>query len=101
MYPQWGTADAEITLPSVETPEPINVLSLNPGLGETISALASPTARILLLALISAFPVHSPSFFSPNSLPTFYKAGAVSRVGRGIEQVPLLVVTSDLSRFLW
>ena len=60
LSPHWGTADADITVPSVENPELTNVLRLKPGVGQNIAMHASPTARNFFLGLISTFPVHSP-----------------------------------------
>ena len=57
------TAYAEIKIPSVENMEPTNVLPLKSGLGQNIAMHASPTARKFFLVLISAIPVHWPSFF--------------------------------------
>ena len=62
--PQWGTADAEIKVLSVENPGLTNVLPLKLGVGQNIAMHASPTARNYFLVLISTFPVHSPSFSS-------------------------------------
>ena len=64
--PQWGTADAEIKVPSVENSELPKVLPLKPGVGQNIAMHASSTAMNFFL--ISTFPVHSTSFFSGLSL---------------------------------
>ena len=68
---QWGTADAEITVPSVENPEMTYVLLLEPGVGQNRSMRASPTARNVFLVLISTFPVPSPLFFQILTLLIF------------------------------
>ena len=60
---QWVTAETEIKIPSVENTEPTNVLPVKSGLGQNIAMHASPTARKFFLVLISAIPVHWPSFF--------------------------------------
>ena len=61
-FPQWGTADTEIRVPSAENPELSKViLSLKPGVGQNIALCASPTARI------SAFLISTFSFL-PNDL---------------------------------
>ena len=58
-----GTADAEINVPSFET-RVDKCSPLTPGVGQNIAMHASPAARNFFLALISTFPVHSPSYFS-------------------------------------
>ena len=45
-FAQWGAADAEVKVHSVENPELANVLSLYPGVGQNIATHASPTAGI-------------------------------------------------------
>ena len=60
---EWGAADAEIKVPSVENPELANVLPLKPGVDENIAMHALPTARNFFFVLILTFPVDSPSFF--------------------------------------
>ena len=60
---QWDTADAEIKTHLVRT-QSSKILSIKSGVGQNISMHASPTARDFFLELISAFPVHSRSFFS-------------------------------------
>ena len=62
---QWYTADAEITVPSIENyPETLRdeaVNRLRPGVGQNIARHAWLNARNVFLVLVSAFPVHSPS----------------------------------------
>ena len=58
IYPQWGTADAQIKVPSAENLELSCVLALKPGVGQNIAMHASPTARSFLLVLITNFPKH-------------------------------------------
>ena len=60
---QWGIVDTEIMVSSVVNPELTNA-PLKPGVGQNIAMHASPTARNFSLVLISASPVHSPSFFT-------------------------------------
>ena len=89
--PHWGTADAEINVPTVENlelsrhgalsikttrlirngnPELTNVLPLKSGVRQNTPTHSSPTARTFVLVLISTFPVYSPTFFQ-DSLITF------------------------------
>ena len=58
--PQWGAADAEIKVPSVENTD--KILPLKPGAGQDIAMHATLTARNFLL--ISTRPAQSPAFFS-------------------------------------
>ena len=60
---RWGTADAEIKALSAEHPKLSNVPALKPEVGQNITFHASPTAWNSTF-LISAFLVHSTSFFS-------------------------------------
>jgi len=46
---EWGAADTEIKVPSVENPELANVLLLKPGVDENIAMHALPTARNFFL----------------------------------------------------
>ena len=50
---QWGTADVEISNPSVENPELTNVLPLRPGVGQNIATHAVSAARDVLLLFFS------------------------------------------------
>ena len=59
-FAQWGTADAEVKVHSVENPELANVLPLKPGAGQNIATHASSTVRNFFLVLIRTFSVHSP-----------------------------------------
>ena len=43
---QWGTADTEIKVPSVENPEMTNILPLKPWVSQNIASHASPTASV-------------------------------------------------------
>ena len=43
--PQWGTADAEIKVPSVEKPDVTNILLFKLGVDQNIAMHASRTAR--------------------------------------------------------
>ena len=62
-YRQWGTADAEIKVPSVENPAE---RPSKPGIGQNIATNrpTSPTARSFFFVPVSSFPV-------PGHLPTF------------------------------
>ena len=46
-FPHWGTEYAEIKVPSVENPEPINVLPLKPGAGQNKSCMLCPLDELL------------------------------------------------------
>ena len=63
-YPQWGIADTEIKVPSVENTELTSVLPLKLGVGQNIATHASPAPGDFFDVLTSTFKVHSPSFFS-------------------------------------
>ena len=91
MNPQWGTADAEIKIPSVENPELTNALPLKPGVCQNIAMHASPTTRNFFLVLILTLQVHSPSFI-PNPLPAVFVLAAFS-VDRTVSRtvIPLLI----------
>ena len=65
------TADAEISVPSVENPELTNVLPLKPGVGQNIAVHASPTARNFFHVLILPSRSIYLNFFAQNYLPTF------------------------------
>ena len=54
-YPQWGTANAEIKVISVENPVLKKILHLKPGVGQNIATHASSTTRSIFLVFISAF----------------------------------------------
>ena len=75
---QWGTADAESKVPSVENPELTDVLPSKPGVGQNTAVYASPI-RNFFLVLISTLPVHPPSssffviFFFFKSTASFLK----------------------------
>ena len=67
--PQWGAADAEIKVPSVRT-QSLNVLPVEPGVGQYIAMHVTLTARGFFLAsfypsgpFTSIFPQTSPEFF--------------------------------------
>ena len=47
--PQWGTANAEVKVPSAENPALSKVFSFKPGLDQNIVLHASPAARNLSL----------------------------------------------------
>lgn len=64
---QWGTAHAEIMVPTVENPELTNVfplISLKPEVGLNIAMHALSTARNVFFVLTSTFLLHSFSFVS-------------------------------------
>ena len=71
LSPQWGPANAEIQVPSVENSELRNVLPLRLRVGQNIAMHALCTAKNFLLVLALTSPVHSPSFFFANPLPAF------------------------------
>ena len=48
-FPQCGTADVEIMVPSVENPELLKVLSIKHGIGQSIKIACSPDARNSIL----------------------------------------------------
>lgn len=48
-FPQCGTADVEIMVPSVENPELLKVLSFKHGIGQSIKIACSPGARNSIL----------------------------------------------------
>ena len=66
--PQWGTADAEFKVPSIEDPELAHIISLNPREGPNMATHASPTARHFCHVRFSTFPIHSPLLFQILSL---------------------------------
>ena len=61
------TVDIEIKIPTVENPELTDDVPLKPGIGQNITTHALPTARNFFPVLISAFPVHSLSFYFRSS----------------------------------
>ena len=63
---QWGTADTDIKVPSAENAGLSKVLSLKPGVGQSIALHALTTVRNSVF-LSSAIPGNLTSF-SPNSL---------------------------------
>ena len=64
-YPQQGTADAEIKVPSAGNPAQTNALLLKPGVGQNTATHPCSFSPVF----ISTFQVHSPSFL-PYPLPT-------------------------------
>ena len=66
-----GAVGTEIKVPTVENPELTDDVPLKPGVGQNITMHALPTAWNFFPVLISAFPVHSPSFYFRSS-PSLY-----------------------------
>ena len=66
--PQWGAADAEIKVPSGKNIE-LNVLPLNPGVGQHIAIHATLTARDFFLAYFYSSGPFTRIF--PKPLPIF------------------------------
>ena len=62
--------------PDLVRTQSLNVLPLEPGVGQYIAIHTTLTARDFFL-LISTFPVHSPDFF-PKPLPFFYVLAVAS-----------------------
>ena len=82
--PLWGTADAEIKVPSVENPELKKVLPLKPKIGQYIDMYATLTARVFFRANFYT-PGPFTYLFSPKNLyrilPVLAMANAGSCVG--------------------
>ena len=101
--PLCGTADAEIKVPSVETPELTNVLPVKPAVGQNIAAHVLLTARNFFLVLISTSAVHSSSLSKSCTyvLTVLVWASALSRAGSLNTIYHFVIGTNDLSRFPW
>ena len=76
---QWGTADAEIKVPSVENLELTKVPSFKFGVGQNVALRTSHTARNSA-SLISTFPFLSPSFSSKSSVHLLSALGLANLV---------------------
>lgn len=99
--PAVGTANAEIKVPSLETPElkmfhPLNLgVDQNTCVSVYISTHASPTAWNISLVLISTSPGRSPFFISKSS-PRSFPYGPHSKIGhpeqshKRFKQVPVV-----------
>ena len=102
--PQWGTADAEFKVPSIENPELAHIISLKPGVGPNIATHVSPTASIS--SMFDFLPFRSIRLLCFKSSPyfsvTLVLADTVFPYGPADENSsPCSRTQNDLSGFSW